>query len=140
MEWRSTNSPEQNNIRLQKSGLKTTLIVVFDIGGVIHKELISQGTTVNSHCYLGVMQRLYKGTCRERRDLLDTKSWLLLHDNAPSHCALNVKHLLAKEAITAIEHPTYLHDLAPADYFLFPRIKRALKGQRFDVIKAIQRE
>jgi hypothetical protein len=47
---------------------------------------------------------------------------------------------LAKKAITTIEHPLYLPDLAPADYFLFPRIKRALKGQRFDDIKAIQRE
>jgi histone-lysine N-methyltransferase SETMAR len=75
-----------------------------------------------------------------RRDLFDTDSWLLLHDNAPSHCALNVKHLLAKKAITTIEHLPYLPDLAPADYFLFPRIKRALKGQRFDDVKAIQRE
>jgi hypothetical protein len=28
--------------------------------------------------------------------------------------------------------------LAPADYFLYTRIKRALKGQRFDDIKANQ--
>jgi hypothetical protein len=45
---------------------------------------------------------------------------------------------LAKKAITTIEHPPYLPDLAPADYFFFPRIKRALKGQRFDDIKATQ--
>jgi hypothetical protein len=72
--------------------------------------------------------------------LFDTYSWLLLHDNAPSHCTLNVKHLLAKKAITTIKHPSYLPDLAPADYFLFPRIKRALIGQRFSDIKAIQEE
>jgi hypothetical protein len=47
---------------------------------------------------------------------------------------------LAKKAITTIEHPPYLPDLVPAAIFLFPRIKRALKGQRFDDIKAIQRE
>jgi histone-lysine N-methyltransferase SETMAR len=70
--------------------------------------------------------------------LFDANSWLLLHDNAPSHCVLNVKKSLAKKAITTIEHPLYLPDLAPADYFSFPRMKRALKGQRFDDIKAIQ--
>jgi hypothetical protein len=43
-----------------------------------------------------------------------------------------------KKAITTTEHPPYLPDLAPADYFLFPRIKRVLEGQRFDDIKAIQ--
>jgi hypothetical protein len=84
------------------------------------------------------MQRLYERMRRVRRDLFDTNSWLLLYDNAPSHCALNEKHSLAKKAITTIEHPRYLPDLSPANYFLFPRIKRALKGQLFDDIKAIQ--
>ncbi len=27
-----------------------------------------------------------------------------------------------------IEHPPYLQGLAPADYFLFPRVKRELAG------------
>jgi hypothetical protein len=139
MEWRSTNSPGQKKIRLQKSGLKTMLIV-FDIRGIIHKECIPQGTTVDSHCYLGVMQRLHERMRRVTRDVFDTGSWQLAAAvrQRPSHCALNVKHLLAKKAITTIEHPPNLPDLAPADYFLFPRIKRALKEQRFDVINAIQ--
>ncbi|CAH1970742.1 unnamed protein product [Acanthoscelides obtectus] len=29
-------------------------------------------------------------------------------------------------------------DLAPADFFLFPRIKRVLKGDRFGSIEAVQ--
>jgi hypothetical protein len=85
------------------------------------------------------MQRLCERMLRVIRDVLDT-NWLLLSDNDPSHCDLSVKHFLAKKAITTIEHPPYLPDFAPADYFLFPRIKRALKGQRLDDIKAIQRE
>jgi hypothetical protein len=121
--------------RLHKSGLKTILIVFFDIRGIVRKDFVPQGTTVNSHCYLGVMQRLYERMRRVIRDVLDTNSWLLLRD-----CALSVKHFLAKKAVTTIEHPPYLPDFAPADYFLFPRIKRALKGQRLDDIKAIQRE
>jgi hypothetical protein len=74
MEWRSTNSPGQKKIRLQKSGLKTMLIVVFDIRRTIHKEFVPQGTTVNSHCYLGVMQRLYERMHRVRRDVFETNS------------------------------------------------------------------
>jgi hypothetical protein len=92
MEWRQKNSPTEKKIRLQKSRVNTMLIVVFDIRGIMHKEFVPQGTTVNSHYYLGVMQRLYERMRRVRRDLFDTNSWLLLHDNAPSHCALNVKH------------------------------------------------
>jgi hypothetical protein len=40
----------------------------------------------------GCLQRLYERVCWVRRDVLDTNSWLLLHDNAPLHCALSVKH------------------------------------------------
>ena len=39
----------------------------------------------------------------------------------------------------SVEHPPYSPDLAPSDFFLFPKIKSALKGTRFesvDVMKA----
>jgi len=38
-----------------------------------------------------------------------------------------------------MEHPPYSPDLAPCDFFLFPKIKSALKGTRFeseDTVKA----
>ena len=31
-----------------------------------------------------------------------------------------------------LEHPAYSPDLAPSDYFLFPKIKEILKGRHFD--------
>jgi hypothetical protein len=78
------------------------LIAFFSCRGIIHKEFVPQGTIVDSHCYLGAMQRLYE---RMTRDVFDTNSWLLLRDSAPSYCALNAKRYLAKKAITATEHP-----------------------------------
>jgi histone-lysine N-methyltransferase SETMAR len=35
---------------------------------------------------------------------------------------------LAARDIKLIEHPPYSPDLVPADYFLFPRVKRELAG------------
>jgi transposase len=35
-------------------------------------------------------------------------------------------------------HPPYSPDLAPCDFFLFPKIKLRLKGRHFDTIKEIQ--
>jgi hypothetical protein len=64
MEWRSTNSPGQNKIRLQKCGFRIMLIVFFDTRGIIHKQFVPQGTTVNSHCYLGVFN-VCTGACVE---------------------------------------------------------------------------
>jgi hypothetical protein len=37
-------------------------------------------------------------------------------------------------------HPPYLPDLAPCDFFLFPKMKIKLKGRRFDTIEEIQAE
>jgi hypothetical protein len=31
-----------------------------------------------------------------------------------------------------LEHPPYSPDLAPSDFFLFPKIKEILKGRHFD--------
>lgn len=42
--------------------------------------------------------------------------------------------------MTIIPHPPYSPDLAPCDFFLFPKMKFKLKGRRFDTIEEIQTE
>ena len=38
-----------------------------------------------------------------------------------------------------MEQPPYSHDLAPCDFFLFPRLKGIIKGTRFEGVEAINR-
>jgi len=61
-----------------------------------------------------------------------TISWFLLHDNAPEHQSVVVKNSLAKNNVTTLEHPPYSPDLAPADFYMFPGIKSALKLRRIN--------
>jgi hypothetical protein len=42
--------------------------------------------------------------------------------------------------MAVILYPTYSPDLAPCDFFLFPKMKLNLKGRRFDTIAEIQFE
>jgi len=42
------------------------------------------------------------------------------------------EELLATKQITVLEHPAYSLDLAPSDFFLFPKIKEILEGRHFD--------
>jgi len=65
-------------------------------------------------------------------------SWILHHDNAPAHMALSVREFLAMKQITVLEHPAYSPDLAPSDFFLFPKTKEILKGRHFDDIDDIR--
>jgi len=43
-----------------------------------------------------------------------------------------------EKLITEMKHPPYSTDLAPYDFWLFPEIKSALKGRRFQDIEDIQ--
>ena len=56
---------------------------------------------------------------------------MLHHNNALAHTALNVKQFLVSKEITMLLHPPYLPDLAPCDFFFFPKLKGILKGTHF---------
>jgi len=45
--------------------------------------------------------------------------------------ALSVRQFLATKQIAVLEHAAYSPDLAPSDFFLFPKIKEILKGRHF---------
>jgi hypothetical protein len=49
-----------------------------------------------------------------------------------------VREFLASKQITVLEHRPYSPDLAPSDFFLFPKINVILKGRNFDDIDDIR--
>ena len=75
---------------------------------------------------------------RIRHNLWENHSWLLHHDNAPAHTALSVRQFLASKQVTCLEHPPCLPDLAPCDFWLFPRMKAVLKGTHFASVEEIK--
>jgi len=114
------------------------LTLFFDSEGVVHYEFLPQGRTVNKEYYLEVMQRLHEAVRKKRPVTWQENRWMLQHDNAPSHSLFLVRDFLAKRATTVIPQPPYSPDLAPADFFLFPKLKSTLKGRRFESIEAIK--
>ena len=60
-----------------------------------------------------------------------TKGVLFLHDSALAHQALATQKKLAYLGFICFDHPPYSLDLAPADYHLFPGLKKQLKGCHF---------
>jgi len=55
----------------------------------------------------------------------------LHHDNAPDHARALVQASLAKHHITQVCQLPYGTDLAPCDFWLFPKLKSSLKWGRF---------
>jgi len=97
----------------------------------IHQKFVPEGIRVYSHCYLGAMERFYMHMRCARNKQLRNNPWLLLHDNMPTHCALNVKQFLASILICVIQHPPYLPDLALTVSFFLPEGETAPKRRAF---------
>ena len=74
----------------------------------------------------------------KRRELWQTRSWLLHHGNALAHNALEIREFLAKINIAVLEQPPCSPDLAPCDFFLFPKLKEVIKGTSFQDLEAIK--
>lgn len=85
-----------------------------------------------------VMRRLREQVRRKRPELWRDNSWFLHHDNAPSQKAVIINEFFAKNATNVIEQPPYSPDLAPADFFLFPKLKLPLRGTRFHSVEEIK--
>lgn len=139
-EYRAKGEAKPKQSRQSRSKIKVMLTVFFDYRGVVHNEFLPTGQTVNKEYYLGVMRRLREAIRKKRPDLWRDNSWFLHHDNAPSHTALIIRDHFAKTATHIVPQPPYSPDLAPCDFWLFPKLKRPLRGHRFESIEEIERE
>jgi len=130
----------QKMARQVESNLKTMNVTFFDIKGIVHKEFVPTGRTVNSGFYCEVLQRRREKVRRQRPQLWREQTWQLHHGNAPSHTSVLTHQFLVKNKIVVIPHPPYSPDLTPCDFFLLPEMKLKLIGCRFNTIEEIQGE
>ena len=137
-EWKSALSPRPKKTRVFKSKTKMMLIAFFDVHEIVQAEFLPQTQTINQHVYKNILRRLMRSVREKRRELLETRSWLLHHGNAPAHNALEIRKFLAENNIAVLEQLPYSPDLAPCDFFLFPKPKKVIKGTHFQDSEAIK--
>ena len=70
--------------------------------------------------YTDIFRRLRDAVRRKRPEKWRTNSWLIFHDNAPTHRSVLVKDFLAKKNVTTLDNPAYCPDLDAADFYLYP--------------------
>jgi hypothetical protein len=87
----------------------------FNHQGIVCYEFPAEGYTVNQDFYQAVLRRLREAVQRKRSEMWTVGTWLLNHDNVPSHTLLSIGQFLAKHSIpTHLQHP-YSRDLSPPD-------------------------
>ena len=121
---------------MNKTRVKSMLIIFFYSKGIVHKEFVPPGQTMNQTFYLQVLERLRNRVRRVCGEI--AYKWFLHHDIAPSHTSFAVREFLAQNKITTLLHPPYIPDLAPCVFFLFPKLKTHLKGHRFGTVENVQ--
>ena len=118
--------------------VKVLLTVFFNCNGVVYHEFSPQYPTVNKEYQLEVIRRLSEAFLQKRTGLLKNHSWILHHDKAPAHTSMFVVDFLAKNKTVIMLQPSNSPDLAPADFFLFPKLKTPMKAKRFAMIEEIE--
>jgi histone-lysine N-methyltransferase SETMAR len=128
MQWLPKGQPGPIKAKVHATRTKQMVLCFFDSKGLIYTNYVPRGTTVNANYIveaLGKFMRIFK----EKRPITAQQDWFLHWDNAPVHSAAVVQDWLAARGVQVIEHPPYSPDLAPADFFLFPKVKSVLAGK-----------
>lgn len=137
MQWKHKGSP--NVVKFKKTlSLKKIMVTVFwDEKGPILIDFLPQGSTINGEKYRETLTNLRKAL-KDRRPGKLSKGIQLLHDNARPHTATPTLALLEKFKWKIVPHPPYSPDLAPSDYFLFPKLKAELGGEHFETEEQVR--
>ncbi|GFR71535.1 transposase [Elysia marginata] len=123
-EYRDKTSPSPKKFKVFSSARKVLLTIFWDSEGVVHTEILEQGNPVNSTKYVNTLEKL---KARLRRVRIEKVS-ITYHDNARPHTSLETRTALDSLGLRTLPHPPYGRDLAPSDFFLFPK----LKGNRYE--------
>jgi len=103
------------------------LAIFFDSQGVVHKEFVPEGKTVNAEFYTRVMNCLLKRIQRVRPAAFCCRDFFLLHDNAPAHKAASVcQFLTPKKCYNPLSHPL-LSRFISARLFCVPQVENEVK-------------
>jgi len=119
-QWKSPGSPRPKKAHIQKSKLKTMLICFLDQEGIVHREFVPPGMTVNADFYCDVLRRLRENVQCKRPQKWQNQNLIIHHDNAPAHRSFKVSQFLTNNNMTVIPHPPYSPDLAPVTFSSSP--------------------
>ena len=117
--WKHTGSPRSKKARQSKSTHKLLVIPFIDSTGM---HWVPTGQTVNKEYYVEVLREFRKRFRRKRPALFKSAQWHFHQDNAPVHNSILVTDYLSKMDIKTVRHPPYSPDLAPCDFWLFPKL------------------
>ena len=137
-QWKHAGSPRPKKARQSKSTHKLLMILFFDSTGMIYMHWVPTGQTVNKEYYVEVLREFRKRFRRKRPALFKSGQWHFHQDNAPVHNSILVTDYWSKMGIKTVPQPPYSPDIAPCDFWLFPKLKEKLRGCCYEIIEEMK--
>ncbi len=138
MEWLKRDENRGQVVSRERSVNKVMFLPFFDSKGLVHREYF-HNQTINKEVFLPIIKRAWEAVKTKRgSEVWNNREEYLLHmDNASAHCSDLVQGHLRQIHWNTLKHPPYSPDLSPCDYFLFPRLKKKLRGHKYPSIEAL---
>ncbi len=130
-EWTLKGKPGPLKAKVQASRSKQMVFAFFESHSLIYTHIASRSATINAPYVVDVLSKFWRSLRLKRPELL-SQQWFFHWDNAPVHTAALVSDWFNAHGVQRLEHPPYSPDLAPADFFLFRKVKEGLGGKSLD--------
>jgi histone-lysine N-methyltransferase SETMAR len=131
-QWTPTGGRPPTKLMRSRSLAKQMVAVFVARSGIVATVPLVTQRTVTARWYVSECLPRVLQEVSQRRPRTRHRGLLLHHDNAPAHTARETQQFLQQQRVQQLGHPPYSPDLAPCDFFVFPTVKRQLKGTRFE--------
>ena len=115
--------------------------VFWEAKGVIMLDFLPKRSTITGVYYANLLDQLRTAIREKRRGKL-SKGVLLQQDNARVPSWKIAMDAVERNRYEWIPHPAYSPDLAPSNFFLFPNLKKDIRGLHFrsdeEVVTAVE--
>ena len=137
-QWVREISSRPKKLKFQRSHIKTMWMICFDSLGVLHKEFVPEGKTVNTEFY----KEKWIASCRAFNEFVQQRSTLEIRSSCtimdPPTKLQDFPNFWPKKCHNYLLLP-YSPDLSPPDQFVFPKLKMKLKWFHFADVAEIQK-
>lgn len=130
--WLFPGETPPTKVRRSRSVGKRMVAVFFRKSGLVAVAPLEDRRTVNANWYTTICLPQVFQAIQQQRPKSGHRGILLHHDNASAHTAAETVEFLTGEGVQLVTHPPYSPDLAPCDFWLFPKVKEQLRGRRFN--------
>ncbi len=125
-EWLRKGEPRPQKPRRTLATGKIMVVTFFDAKGMVYFEFVQRPLTINQEVYRAIFRRFDATHTLKRPNSLVNGHKFVHMDNAPAHNATLTLDLIRDLGWTRLPQPACSPDLAPNDFWLYPRLKKNL--------------